>query len=167
MAFHSDTGPSVYWHNGADPSPTHLSMLSPTIDPDGRIFLHAWNDRPYGGTDTGTAILETWAASTSLSTCHNDPTLYVDGTDLMVVSPGRSQSIKAYDGVSGTEVWSVSIGALIDANATIDPGDGNIYVGIGGSDIYVAGLDKEGNPLWSSPALMVFDYDGSNNPQGV
>ena len=165
MAFNSSTGPSTFRHNGADVNPNHLSRFSPTIAPDHRIFLHAWNDRPYGGTDTGTAILETWAASTSLSTCYNDPALYVDGSDLIVISPGRSRNITAYDGDTGAEMWSVGINALIEASVTIDPASGNLYVGAGDNDIVVAGLDLDGNPLWSSAALQVFDYDGSNNPQ--
>ena len=59
MAFNPATGPSTFWHNGANPNPNHLSMFSPTIVPDGRIFPHSWDDRPYAGTDDGTAITET------------------------------------------------------------------------------------------------------------
>ena len=60
----------------------------------------------------------------------------------------------------------MNIGTQIEASVTIDPSNGNVYVGAGDGDIYVVGLDKDGNALWSSMALLVFDYvEDSNNPQ--
>ena len=80
-------------------------MYSPTIAPDGRIFLHSWNDRPYAGMDNGTAITETWAAATALSACYSDPAIYLDGSDPIVVSGGRGGgSINAYNGTTGEEL---------------------------------------------------------------
>lgn len=167
MAFSSTVGPSTFRHNGANPNPNHLSKYSPTIAPDGRIFLHEWNNRPYAGTDTGTAISETWAASTGLNACYSDPALYIDDSDLIVANGGRSRNINAYDGTTGAQLWSINVGALIDTNVTIDPTNGNIYVGAGDSDIYVVGLDKTGGPLWGgSASVLVYDYiEGTNNPQ--
>ena len=155
MAFDPATGPSTFRHNGANPTPNHLSMLSPTIAPDGRIFLHSWDDRPYAGTDDGTAITETWAAATAISACYSDPAIYLDGSNPVVVSGGRGGHINAYNGTTGEELWNVSIGALMDGNVTIDPTNGNIYISAGTNDIYVAGLNKDGDPLWSSAALLI------------
>ncbi len=166
MAFLAAAGPSAFWHNGADAHPGHLSMHSPTIAPDGRIFLHSWVDRPYAGTDSGSAITETWAAATPAECGLADPSLYVDGGQLMVVISSRWGWIKAYDGVTGDELWATNIWATADADVTIDPANGNIYVGCGSDSIYVAGLDKYGFPLWLFESMPVYEYiPGVNNPQ--
>ncbi|MBU4261712.1 MAG: PQQ-binding-like beta-propeller repeat protein [Proteobacteria bacterium] len=166
MAFNPLVGPSSYWHNGADTNPQNLSMDSPTIAPDGRIFLHRWSDRAYGGTDSGTSLFQSWSAGSSISSCYNDPALYRNNDTLSVISGGRSKKIKAWDGSTGAEIWSIDIPAIVEANATVDPVNGNIYVPGGDNDIYIIGLDKNGAPLWTGPALQLYDYvDGSNNRQ--
>ncbi len=166
MAFETSSGPSSFWHNGEDPNPNHLSMRSPTIAPDGRIFLHAWGDRPYGGMDSGTDISEIWDASTVIDSCYSDPALYADEDNLIVVSGGRWGIVCAYDGETGAEMWNVHTGAMMDASLTIDPANGNIYVGAGDSDIYIIGLNKNGLPLWGSASKCIYDYvEGTNNPQ--
>jgi outer membrane protein assembly factor BamB len=166
MAFPTETGPSSYWDNGNDANPTLVGAFSPKVAPDGRVFVHAWDDRPYGLTDSGTALTTTWAAQTDLHSALTDPALYQDGAELRVVSSGRAGLIKSYDGASGSELWSVSTGYGTDADVTVDPANGNIYVPMGFADIVVAGLDKNGNPLWTSTIRPVFDWvDGVNNPQ--
>lgn len=166
MAFPTISEPADFTHNGDNAEPGHLSMDSPTIGPDGRIFLHGWGDRPYAGTDSGSAITETWAAATGIDGGHCDPSLYLDGEQLQVIAGGRGGQVHAYDGATGAELWSTNVGVMIDATATIDPANGKIYVGCGSDDVYVAGLDKNGNPLWSDPAVLVFDYvEGTNSPQ--
>src|SRR5262249_9116187 len=166
MAFAPATGPGPYRHNGADANPGHLSMHSPTIAPDGRIFLHSWVDRPYGATDSGAALTQTWAAATAADIGLGDPTLYMNGATLTVVAGGRSAGVKAYHGTSGAQLWSVAT-PTIDAVATIDPANGHIYVPAGSDDIYVVGLTINGTPLWSGGAAsLVYDYiAGVNNPQ--
>jgi outer membrane protein assembly factor BamB len=166
MAFHTTVGPSTFRHNGADANPDHLSMHSPTIAPDGRIFLHAWVDRPYAGTDNGSAITETWAAATAADCGLGDASLYVNDGQLMVVVGSRWGQIKAYDGTTGEELWTAFLGATVDADVTIDPANGNIYVGCGSDSICCAGLDKYGYPLWLGEAMPVYEYrSGVNNPQ--
>jgi outer membrane protein assembly factor BamB len=168
MAFLTVDGPSVYWDNGADTEPGELSVFSPTIAPGGRIFMHRFGDRPYGGSDNGSAITRTWGASTSLNEGANDPALYQDGGGLQVVVGGQNGQIRAFNGNASenNELWALTVPGSVQASATIDPANGNIYVGAGDSDIYVVGLDKDGNALWENPALLVFDYiDGVNNPQ--
>jgi hypothetical protein len=165
MAFFVATGPGAYWHNGADAAPWHLGTHSPTVAPDGRIFLHAWVDRPYAGTDHGTYLTESWTAATATGCGLADPTLYVDGAQLLVVSAGRWGVVAAHDGQSGDELWSVGT-PTIDATPTIDPANGNIYVGAGSDSIYVVGLDKYGQPLWSDSAVLIYEYiPDLNNPQ--
>jgi len=164
MAFRTIIGPSSYWHNGSDANPGHLSMHSPTIAPDGRIFLHSWVDRPYAGMDDGSMIEENWAAATAADCGLSDPSLYMGTSPLTVVIGSRWGQIKAYSGSTGAELWTTDVGATVDATVTIDPANGNIYVGCGSDSVFVAGLDKDGNPLWGSEAVMVF-YGGSGNPQ--
>ncbi len=166
MAFLTSAGPSTFWHNGDNPDPSHLEMSSPTLAADGRIFLHGWVDRPYAGSDDGSTITEVWGAATPAECGLSDPALYEDEDSLRVVIGSRWGLIFCYDGNSGAELWSVAAGGLVDASATIDPDNGNIYVGAGDNDIYVVGLDQEGNPLWTVPALRVHEYiPGTNNPQ--
>lgn len=167
MAFETITGPSSYRHNGGDVNPDLLSMCSPTISADGRIWLHGWDDRPYGATDFVDVLSKTWGASSSVSACYSNPSLYSEQDSLRVVSSGRSAYIKAWDGQSGDEIWSVWAGhnCPADATVTIDPENGNIYAAAGFDDVYVVGLDKNGQPLWTETAMAVHDYQpGVNNP---
>ena len=166
MAFSTATGPSTYWHNGGNPAPNHMEMNSPTIAPDGRIFLHAWVDRPYGTEDNGAAITETWAADVGANCGYSDPALYDDYGYLLIVIGSRSAEIICNEDTTGFDMWSTAVDGMVDAPVTIDPDNGNIYVGVGDNDIYVAGLDIFGDPLWTSPSLLVYDYvDGTNNRQ--
>lgn len=168
MAFATATGPSSYRHNGADPNPWQLSMGSPKIAPDGRIFMHSWVDRPYAGLDSGYAISTAWAAATSANCGLSEPALYNDGGQLKVVVGARDGRVICYDGATGDEMWSVNTGAMIDTSVTIDPANGNIYVGAGDSSVYVVGLSKDGAPLWGPAAVQVYQYQGGvNNPQCV
>ncbi len=164
MAFASTSGPASFWHNGANPSPWHLSAGSPTIAPDGRVFVHAWVDRPYAGTDNGSTITETWAAATQADCGLAEPSLYMDGSTLKVVAAGRSGWIRCYHGQTGAELWSRNIARSMDAAVSIDPANGNIYVGCGGDSIWVAGLNKNGQPLWSSDAMLLLDHMADGIP---
>ncbi|MEW6249064.1 MAG: PQQ-binding-like beta-propeller repeat protein [Planctomycetota bacterium] len=167
MAFRSTVGPANFWHNGGDPEPGHMGAFSPVVALDGRIFLHGWNDRAYGATDLGNALTETWAASSGLCACLNQPSLYEAGGQTFVVHSGRCGQVKVYDGTTGWEFWSVDVGAGTDADATIDPANGNIYVPIGWDSIWIVGLDAAGQPLWNlDPRALVFDYfPGIDEPQ--
>lgn len=166
MAFQTSVGPSSYWHNGADANPGHLSMHAPTVAsaPDGRIFLHSWVDRPYAGMDDGGMIEQIWAAATAADCGLSDPSLYMGTSPLTVVIGSRWGQIKAYSGSTGAELWTANVGATVDATVTIDPANGNVYVGCGSDSVFVAGLDKDGNPLWGSEAVMVF-YNAGASPQ--
>lgn len=166
MAFSTEVGPSSYWHNGSDTNPDSIGAFSPKVAPDGTIFVNRWADRPYGATDLGDQLTTTWSAETEIHSALTEPALYEDVTGLRVVSSGRIGLIKSYNGSTGDEIWSVSTGVGTDADVTIDPANGNIYVPMGFDDIVVAGLDRNGNPLWSSTSRDVFDWiDGTNNPQ--
>lgn len=166
MAFATSTGPASFRHNGGNVEPGHTSMISPTIAADGRVFLHSWVDRPYAATDTGSALVETWAAATGADCGYSDPALYDRNGQLYVVIAGRSGYVKAYNGATGAERWSRYVGYMMDASVTIDPSNGRIYVGAGSGSIYAVGLDIDGNPLWSTAAKKVFDYvSGSTNAQ--
>lgn len=164
MAFAASSGPSSYWHNGTNPNPGQLGGFSPTVAPDGRIFLHSWNDRPYAGIDTGAAINAAWAAASSNSTCYNDPA--IDAARGRVITAGRSGTVRAYNLTGGGELWNIFAGAGSDATGTIDPATGNFYAPAGFDDIYIIGLSGSGAQLWASPIAPVFDYlAGVNNPQ--
>lgn len=168
MAFGTVVGPSVYWHNGADPNPGLLGNWSPKVAPDGRIFSHSWNDRPYGAVDDGTKLALVWSASSSVCACISGPAMIVQTGQVSVVSGGRCGSVASWDGTSGAELWRVETGLGTDADATVDPISGNIYLPAGWDTIYVVGLSKAGNPLWSTTAKQIYQWqDGLNNPQGA
>ena len=166
MALAAANGPGTFWHNGENTDPNHLSMESPTIAPDGRIFLHGWYTRPYAGYDDGQAIAEVWEAETEVYCRWNEPALYDDEGELQVVVGTYWYTVQCYDGNDGTELWTVNVDGLVDVPVTIDPANGNIYAPAGDANIYVVGLDKDGNSLWATPSPMVYEYiDGTNNPQ--
>jgi hypothetical protein len=166
MAFATSIGPSSYWHNGSNPQPGQLSGFSPTIAPDGRIFLHQWNDRPYAGTDTGAAINSAWAAATDNATCFNDPAIDTGVAPVRVVVGGRSGVVKSYNGTTGAELWSVPVGVLTDAPATVDAQTGHIYLPSGVDDVYIVGLTRDGTPLWGDPGQPLYIYQpGINTAQ--
>jgi len=166
MGFDTVSGPLVFRHNGLDAAPDNLGYGSPIIGPDGRIFLHGYYDRPHGGTDNGSSITETWTAADDTGTLKSDAVLYQDGDILKIVGSGRFGYVKCFNGQDGSPIWSVHMNCITDASVTIDPSNGNVYVPGGDNDIYVAGLDKEGNPLWSAASILVYDHvDGTNNPQ--
>ena len=164
MAFPAAAGPASYWHNGGNPEPSRLGGFSPTIAPDGRIFLHRWNDRPYAGADTGAAITPAWSAAAQNSTCYNDPT--IDTAGGRVVVGGRGGTVRSFDLATGVEAWSVPA-IPTDATATVDPSTGNIYIPAGFEDVYIIGLARDGSSLWAgSPASPLYLYQqGVNNPQ--
>lgn len=166
FAFAAAVGPSVYRDSDGAASPWHLSQGSPTVGPDGRIFCFSWCDRPYGAEDTGSALVEVWAAGTELCTCYSEPSWGEFAAGAAIVTPGRHNDIRCFDAYSGVERWSVTVPAGTDATATIDPETGHIYVPLGMDSIYIAGLDEAGNALWGSPALLVYTYvSGINAPQ--
>lgn len=165
MAFSSLGGPSVYRHNGADANPGELEMDSPTIAPDGRIFLHSWVGRPRAATDNGVTLTRTWEAATHAECGRGDPTLHQrdDGT-LLVYVGDRSGVMHGYDGNTGAELWTATMPSYIDATGTIDPANGNIYQPLGDPSIYIAGFDAYGQPLWSYPAAsLLHEYQPGVN----
>jgi hypothetical protein len=166
MAFASITGPAQYRHNGTDGQPDNLTIYSPKVSPDGRIFLHAWVDRPYAGADNGNAITRTWAAATPSGSGLGDVALYNDAGTLKVIAGGRTGVVKCYNGTTGAELWS-AMAPTIDASPTADPVSGHIYLPAGSDSIWAVGLDKNGGPLWAGGAAApVYAYvPGESNPQ--
>lgn len=167
VAFSTIDGPGTnganMWGNADDTDPSHFQCFSPTIAPDGRIFLHKWNEKVYAAVDTGTAIQEVWASTESVSTCYSDTALYDNDGTLTVIQTGRAGRISAFDGNTGDQLWQVMTDAGTDASATIDPETGSIYAPIGlNRELYVIGLDIDGNDLWDSRKIML--NDSNNDP---
>ena len=160
MAFDPAVGVSPFWHNGNDANPGLLGAYSPIVADDGRIFTHSWNDRPYGATDYGTQLRLTWSAESSVCTCYSNPALYYYLGELTVVATGRCGVVKAFDGATGWELWSMPTGQFTDANPTIDPVTGSIYFPVGSGAVGVVGLDADGFQLWAQTVMPV----DSGNP---
>lgn len=166
MAFASVTGPSSYWHNGLDPDPNQLGAFSPKVAPDGRVFAHPWDDRPHAGTDSGTAISRTWSAASAVCECFSLPAIWTTASHTNVIASGRCGELKAFDGTTGGELWNVIHGLACDADPTVVPATGNVYLPVGTSSIKIVGVDANGAALWANAAMPVFAWqDGVNNPQ--
>jgi outer membrane protein assembly factor BamB len=154
------------WESDLMATPLNFYSDSPVVGPQGRIFLHVNGGEPHAATSQpGVGFTEVWAADTAGTMGSSiDVALYEDGAVLIVVGTGPGNTIKAWDGndaVSGTnELWATAVTKPTGASATIDPTNGNIYVGTGRDDTYVVGLDKAGALLWDT---MLYDWqDGVN-----
>lgn len=157
------TAPGTVWDNWGDPTPSHLSKMSPTIGPGGRIVLHDWGGGVYAGTDSSVAIAQSWASATSADGHFSDPALYDDGGTLKVVGVGWNSAVKCWNGATGTELWSVATAGPTEASPTIDPAGGNVYFALGFDSVWVAGVDKDGNALWGLDAYKkVYDQGAGN-----
>ena len=166
IAWPTASGPAAgIWDNRNDVVPGHLSLFSPSIAPDDRIFLHQWSNTCYAGIDDGAAITEVWAASiTGIQICYGDPALYEGQDGLVVVTCGRSGRVAAFDGDTGAALWDVWTYQASDGSPTIDPDNGNIYCNAGfAGDIYVIGLDINGGRLWSDVKLQVHEDNSEPN----
>ncbi|MBP7146541.1 MAG: hypothetical protein KBD01_03280 [Acidobacteria bacterium] len=162
MAFPTTDGPAAYWHNGSNPNPEHLGMVSPVVTDDGRIFMHDWISRPYAAWDAETELIEVWGAATHLEMGLSDVSVYEEGSYLVVATARDSAGIKGFDGETGDELWTVDTPPT-DAAATIDPETGNIYVGAGFNSTWVVGLDQYGQPLWDETAKEVYSWVPGEN----
>jgi len=162
MAFFTAVGPAAFWHNGSNSNPDHLAYSSVTISPDGKIFSHQWTQTAAAATDLGSTLLETWIANAPFfqHMGHGRGTLYEDNGLLKVFTPSRSAILYAWDGVSGSQLWQLNLGATLDGTPTIDPANGNIYLtgftnNPPNSTVIVAGLNKNGLPLWGTSTVVV------------
>ena len=168
MAFSAAEGPAVFRHNGAMEHAWHFTEGSPTIDPAGRVFMHQWDHDVYAAWDDGQALSEVWASQTSLDCGLSGPSLYEEAGQLrVVIGAGGYAEVVALDGTTGEALWRTPVDGPVDATPTIDPADGRIYATAQrDGDVFVVGLDKDGQALWGSPSLLVYDYqEGMNNPQ--
>jgi outer membrane protein assembly factor BamB len=169
-AWYTIETPAESWSNLADAYPDHMFRPSPVVAPDGRIFGHGWCGGVFAVQDNAPSDLsEVWASASTPENCFSSATLYVDGSNLNVIGVGRQALIKCWAGTTGAEIWSTETLGGFDGDATIDPANGNIYAHSGGfsaGDIYVTGLDKNGNPLWESASRIVYDWqEGVNSWQ--
>ena len=161
MALPAATGPGTYY--SFTTSPSFDGGGSPVIAPDGRIFVIG----PYGVTDNGTSLTQTWSAAASVSSVYSSPSLYQNGSQLIVVATGEAGVIDAFSGTSGATLWSTNVSLGTDATPTIDPANGKIYVPVGGDSVYIAGLNASGGRLWSSTTKLVYSDSGGTDPQRV
>jgi hypothetical protein len=166
MAMLSLVGPSQYWHNGGDPQPDLFGAFSLKVDPQGRVYSHQWDRFPLGATDYGTSLSVTWSASRSLCECLGGPAIWSETGRVSVISGGRCGRLSAFDGQTGAEQWFVETGQYTDADPTIDPATGNVFLPAGEGSLYVVGLTKNGQPLWGMATMPVYPYSpGLNQAQ--
>ena len=164
MASATTNGPSVFWSNRGDTNAGNLSR-GLKVAPDGRIFAVQFGDRPYADTDFGTNLRQTFAASMSFNDGYSVPAVWTTAGQTNVIAAGRGGDVMAFDGTTGAQLWDYNSGKLTDADPTLDPTNGNIYVPMGQDSIVIVGLNESGNALWSSASMPVFVYQGTNNPQ--
>ncbi|MEN6644616.1 MAG: PQQ-binding-like beta-propeller repeat protein [Armatimonadia bacterium] len=167
MAFGSESGPSLYWDNGMDPSDGEAAMGSPKVAPDGRVFAHSWNARPLSWADDGHALARCWAANERSQCLQGGPALSMLGNNLHVISGGDG-GVACFDGTNGECLWRARLpGKIANASPTIDPVTGNIYVPAeGNGSVYVIGLTGNGAALWDQSARMAYEYIEQVNAPG-
>ena len=68
---------------------------------------HAWNDRPYGATDSGTALNLSWSAQSGTCECLGDIAICETSAAATIVAPGRCGAVNAYSGATGAQLWSI------------------------------------------------------------
>ena len=96
---------------------------------------------------------------------YSAPSLYQNGSQLIVIATGRGGLIDAFDGTTGATLWSTNAGLGTDATPTVDPANGRIYVAMGFDNIVIAGLDANGHPLWGTATKPVYTDSGGTDPQ--
>lgn len=166
MAFASSSGPASYWHTGGSACAPCLSTGSPKVALDGRIFAHAWDDRPYAAADSGLALTApVWSADTRISACFSELAMTSSGGTQLIVMGGRNNKLTAFNASSGATVWSKSLSRNIDAAATVDPATGRVYVAAGSDTIDVVAVNADGTLPWNTLTKRVFTYSVANNPQ--
>ncbi len=163
MAMPSLVGPSQYWHNGGDAQAELFGAFSLKVDPQGRVYSHQWDRFPQGATDYGTSLSLTWQASRSLCECLSGPAILSETGRVSVISGGRCGRVSAFDGQTGSEQWFVETGQYTDADPTIDPATGNIYLPVGEGSLYVVGLTRNGQPLWNLATMPVYPFTAGLN----
>lgn len=175
FAWNTDTAPGTptttptWWDNGGDTAdPRTLSMRCPVVAPDGRIFLHWWNNKVFAGQDNGTSLSMVWESAVDRKNCFSDASLYEDAGQLRVITTGRGSHVTVFDGATGAELWFYKTWENTDASPTINPANGNIYVHVGlAGSTYIIGLNKDGNQLsgWTAIKTRLYEYiSGVNNP---
>ena len=169
MAFTAAVGPSQYWHNGTEPPAAGYSLFSPQVAPDGRVFTHLWNNRPLAVTDMkGVGLQQTWTAESDLAECVSNVALDERQGTLRVVAVGRTGDVVEFDGQTGAEQHRFSTGFTTDADPTIDPVTGNVYVPLtvpgpsGSSAMAIVGLNAgfQRLPQWSSAVVQLSSSGG-------
>lgn len=165
MAFGSVTGPTSFWSN-AGSSDVDAGAWPPKVLPDGRVITSNWCDSVMSFSDSGSALSRIARAAGSCS-CYPGYAVFQEGPLTRIYVASRCGFVTCYDGANGAQLWRTSVGPGTDAAVTADPANGNVYVALGGDGIWVAGLDKLGQPLWSGgPSTLVYDWtSGVNNPQ--
>ena len=66
------SGTSLWWDSSSDPNEHAISMRCPVVAPDGRIFLHRWNNKVSAAQDNGTSLTLCWLASYDALNCISD-----------------------------------------------------------------------------------------------
>ena len=117
-----------------------ISLSSPSIGPDGTIYVGAGDQKLYAVNPDGTFK---WSFPMGGSIV-GSPAVAGDGTVYLAARDRGLYAVRP----DGTEKWRVSLSGSIDSPATIGPG-GTIYLPQCGSGSDLRAYDVDGNQLWS------------------
>jgi outer membrane protein assembly factor BamB len=124
---------------------------SPSIGPDGTIYIGSNNGILYAITDSGSSATQKWAYTIG-GKLFGSPSIASDGTIYIVCTDGNLYAI-TYDGTSATQKWKYNIESGIanwPCSVTIGA-DGTLYVGTtdnnGEGNFYA--ISSNGNLKWS------------------
>lgn len=140
-AFNPNNG-SVKWTFTGFPT-NGASVASPTIGPDGTIYVASLDNYLYAINPNGTLKWESPSAGDSYSlVC---PAIGQDGTIYAAAVDG----LRAFNPVDGSIKWELGLSAY--SSPAIGP-DGSIYISDPGSGRFIK-CDQSGNVIWEVPMI--------------
>ena len=108
---------------------------TPTLGPDGTLYVGSWDGKLYALRDTGTAITKSWEYVTG-SFIYSSVGIGPDGTLYVGSGDSNLHAVNA----DGTLKWKFPVPDWVDSSPAIAP-NGNVIVGSWDGRVYAVGPD--------------------------
>lgn len=114
---------------------------TPTIGPDGTIYVGSWDGKLYALQDTGAALNKLWEYDTA-AYIYSSAAIGPDGTIYVGAGDSNLHAINA----NGTPKWKFPVPDWVDSSPGVLP-NGDVIVGSWDGSVYA--IDPNGNQKWS------------------
>lgn len=140
--FTSKSLPTVYsgkvWAISADNSSRQFTAsdwidATPTLGPDGTIYVGSWDGKLYALRDTGTALQKLWEYDTG-SYIYSSAAIGPDGTIYVGAGDSNLHALRA----DGAPKWKYPVADWIDSSPAV-ASNGNVIVGSWDGNVYAVG----------------------------